>query len=319
MLSQNTAKSLLSFRQVSERLITARLQGKHCKITVVQCYAPTNDASEEEKDRFYSSLRGVVEEVPTHDVLVVMGDFNAKIGRENTGLERVIGKHGCGEMNENGERLIDFSLECSLVVGGSLFQHKDIHKLTWKSPDGKTINQIDNLLINSRWRSSLLDVRVFRGADLYTDHFLLVGTLRLRLRNSYDKKICRKRYDVDRLKNSNVKKEYREKLRSCFGTLACAVQPGDIENRWDAIREGFCKTAEVTLKYRRANKKEWITEETWASVEERGRIKAKLLDAKSERIRERIQKEYDAKIERSKRVREESLRRTTSKRSRGSF
>ena len=103
MFSHNTAKSLLEFGHVNERLITARLQGKHGSITVVQCYAPINDSSEDEKDQFYSSLKTMVEQVPTQDVLVIMGDHNAKIGNENTGLERAMGIHGCGKINENGE------------------------------------------------------------------------------------------------------------------------------------------------------------------------------------------------------------------------
>ena len=59
------------------------------------------DSSEDEKDRFHSSLKTVVEQVPTQDVLVVIGDLNAKIGNKNAGLERAIGKHACGKMNEN--------------------------------------------------------------------------------------------------------------------------------------------------------------------------------------------------------------------------
>ena len=131
---------------------------------------------------------------------------NAKIGNENTGLERAMGKHGCGKMNENGERLVDFCLDFDLVIGGTLFQHKDIHKLTWKSPDSKTVNQIDHLMINHRWRRSLLD-RVFRGADLYIDHFLVVGSIRLKLKNAYHKKSSKKGYDVSRLKNEKIQKE----------------------------------------------------------------------------------------------------------------
>ena len=63
--------------------------------------------------------------VPTNDVLVVMGDLNAKVGNENVGLERAIGKHWCGEMNENGKRLVDLCLDFDLVIRGTLFQHKD--------------------------------------------------------------------------------------------------------------------------------------------------------------------------------------------------
>ena len=168
-------------------------------MTVVQCYASTNDTYEDEKDQFYYSLKTVVEGVPTHDVLVVMGDFNAKIGNENTGLKRAIGKHGSFKMNENGERLVNFCLEFDIVIGRTQFQHKDIHKLTWKSPDSKIVNQIDHLMINHRWRRSLLDVCVFSGTDLYTDHFLVVGSIRPKLKRSILKKSYKKRYGVIRL------------------------------------------------------------------------------------------------------------------------
>ena len=99
MVSQNTAKSLLEFRPINERLILARLQRKHGSITLVQCYAPNYYSSEDEKSQIYSSLKTG----SYCDVLVVKGDLNAKIGYENAGLERAIGKHGCGKMNKNGE------------------------------------------------------------------------------------------------------------------------------------------------------------------------------------------------------------------------
>ena len=86
MLSQNTAKSLFESRPVNERLIPASLQGERGSITVVQCYAPTNDFSEDEKDESYISLKNVVEQDSTHDALIVMGDLNAKIGNENAGF-----------------------------------------------------------------------------------------------------------------------------------------------------------------------------------------------------------------------------------------
>ena len=108
--------------------------------------------------------------------------MNAKVGNERLGIEPVMGKHGCGKLNENGERLINICLNNKLVIGGTIFQHRDIHKLTWKSPDGKTVNQIDHVLINERWRSSLKDVRVVRGADMFSDHFLVGARLRLKLK-----------------------------------------------------------------------------------------------------------------------------------------
>ena len=97
-------------------------------MAVVQCYAQTNDSSEDERNQFYYSLKALAEGVPTHDVLVMMGDLNAKIRNENVGLERVMWKYGCGKMNETWEQLVDFCLDSDLVIGGTLFQHKDIQK-----------------------------------------------------------------------------------------------------------------------------------------------------------------------------------------------
>ena len=92
----------------------------------VECYAPTNDFSEDEKNQFYYSLktsrRGSNSWCELDPLLGIIGDINAKIGNENAGLEKAIGKHGYGKMNENGERL---GLDFDLVIGGTLFKHKD--------------------------------------------------------------------------------------------------------------------------------------------------------------------------------------------------
>lgn len=79
---------------------------------------------------------------------------------ETTTMERVMGKFGCGTMNENGERVANLCEEHNLVVGGTIFPHKQIHKLTLRSPNGRDGNQIDHILINNKWRRSLIDVRV---------------------------------------------------------------------------------------------------------------------------------------------------------------
>ena len=62
-----------------------------------------------------------------------------------------------------------------------MFPHRNIHRYTWTSPDGKTHNQIDHVLIDRRWHSSILDVQSFRGADCDTDHYLVIAKVRERL------------------------------------------------------------------------------------------------------------------------------------------
>ena len=78
-----------------------------------------------------------------------MGDFNAKVGSDNVGVERSIGKQGINTMNENGERLAELCMLSNLVIGDTIFEHKEIHKLTWHSPDGVTRNQIDHMCIHT--------------------------------------------------------------------------------------------------------------------------------------------------------------------------
>jgi hypothetical protein len=74
-----------------------------------------------------------------------------------------------------------FATSKNLVVKKMMLPHRNIHKYTWTSPDGKTHDQIDYILIDRRWHSSMLDVRYFRGADCDTDHYLVVAKVRERL------------------------------------------------------------------------------------------------------------------------------------------
>ena len=153
-------------------------------MNVIQCYAPTNDSDEENKDQFYNRLQTIIDKCPVKDVNILMGDFNAKIGKDNTGYEEVMGKHGLGEINENGERFADTCAINKIVIGGSIFPHKRIHKATWVSPDDVTENQIDHICIGKTFRRSLQDVRVKRGADAASDHHLLVAILKLKLKKN---------------------------------------------------------------------------------------------------------------------------------------
>ena len=125
----------------------------------MRCYAPTEQATEEEKDLFYHNLQNQIDKSPRHDIMLIMGDINAKIGSDNNGYEPCMGKEGLGERNNNGQRLIDICLENGLVIGGSVFQNKNIHKATWTSPDNRAKNQIDHIAINQKWRRSMKDVK----------------------------------------------------------------------------------------------------------------------------------------------------------------
>ena len=101
-------------------------QGKAFSITVIQVYAPTSNAEEAEVEWFYEDLQDILELTPQNDVLLIVGDWNAKVGSQE--IAGVMGKFGLGVQNEAGQRLIEFSQENALVIANTLFQqHKRLH------------------------------------------------------------------------------------------------------------------------------------------------------------------------------------------------
>ena len=148
ILKKGIEKSLMEWKPVNSRLIKIRMRGKQINTTIIQCYAPTNESDDDIKDEFHGQLQVELENAPKHDFKIIMGDLNAKVGNDNATIERAMGKEGCGTRNNNGERLLELCTTYDFVVGGTLSPHKDIHKLTWYSPNGRDRNQIDHLLMN---------------------------------------------------------------------------------------------------------------------------------------------------------------------------
>ena len=116
-------------------MICVHFQGKPFNITVIQVYAPTSNAEEAQVERFYDNLQGHLELTPQNDVLFIKGDWNAKVGSQET--PGVTGKFGLGIWNEAGQRLIEFCQENALVITNTLFQQHKRRLYTWISLDGQ--------------------------------------------------------------------------------------------------------------------------------------------------------------------------------------
>jgi endonuclease/exonuclease/phosphatase family metal-dependent hydrolase len=116
---------------------------------------------------------------PKYYIKILLGDFNAKLGREDI-FKLTIGNESLHETSkDNG--VVNFATSKNLTVKSTMFPHRNIHKLTWISPEGKTHNQIDHILMDRRRHSSILDVRSFRAADYDNDHYMVVAEVRERL------------------------------------------------------------------------------------------------------------------------------------------
>ena len=135
MVNKRIRNAVLGCNLKNDRMISVRFQGKAFNITAIQVYAPTSNAEEAEVEGFYEDLQDLLEITSPKDVLFIIGDWNAKVGSQET--PGVTGKFGLGIGNEAGQKLIEFCQENALVIANALFQQHKRRLYTWTSPDGQ--------------------------------------------------------------------------------------------------------------------------------------------------------------------------------------
>ena len=137
IVNKRVRNAVLGCNLKNDRMISVRFQGKPFNITVIQVCAPTSNTEEAEVERFYEDLQDLLELTPRKDVLFIIGDWDAKVGSQET--PRITGKFGLGVQNEAEQRLIDFSQENALVIANTLFQQHKRRVYTWTSPRWSTL------------------------------------------------------------------------------------------------------------------------------------------------------------------------------------
>jgi hypothetical protein len=184
---------------------------------------------------------------PKHDIKILLGDFNAKIGQEEN-LKPVTGMNSLHKVsNDNGMRLISYVASMDMVVRSTLFPHKNIYKASWKSPDGSTTNQIDHVLIDYHHKSNLQDVRSYRGANIDSNHFLIIAKLWSRLNKQHItlRTIGRKAYDIMKLTDPEGATRYMNKIKSQIGINEYAVE---LDNGiWTVCKQIISNAAEEII------------------------------------------------------------------------
>ena len=151
-------------------MISVHFQGKEFNITVIQVYAPTSNAKEAEVEWFYEDIQDLLELTPKKDVLFIIGDWNAKVGSQETlGVT--------GKLGFRVQRLTEFCQENALVIANTI-----LRLYTWTSPDGQYRNQIDFILCSQRWKNSIQSAKIRPRADCGSDHELLIAKFRLKLK-----------------------------------------------------------------------------------------------------------------------------------------
>ena len=180
MLTSNISKSLKGFWPVSDRIIVTTLSSKPFDTNIIQVYAPTTDHDDTEVEAFYEELDKTLQQLKSTNIKIIMGDFNAKVGARRIG--NTVGSHGLGEINERGEMLVGWCQENDLVVANTWFENHPRRKWTWISPGDRYRNQIDYVLIQSRFRNAVLSAKTMPGADCGSDHNPVVCKVHAKLK-----------------------------------------------------------------------------------------------------------------------------------------
>lgn len=254
LVAKNKEHLVLNFQAIDERLCVLRLKGRFMNISIINVHAPHNETSEADKDAYYEALSKTYDELPAHDIKIVIGDFNAKVGREEV-YRPTIGKYSLHDTtNENGQRMVFYAAERNLVVKSTFFKHKPRHLATWKHPNVNfPPNQIDHILVSGRNFSDIIDVKTCWRANVDSDHYLVVTTIRAhlaRFHNATNETV--RRFAVNKLRDSQVAATFAGNLSAKLQQQHRA-QPEDSPPDWQSVSEAIKEEAISTLGYQSPN------------------------------------------------------------------
>jgi hypothetical protein len=174
-------KYIISFMPYNERLCKLRMKGRYNNVSLISVYAPTVDKMDDIKEQFSEDLQKVVDNTPKSETIIILGDLNARMGKEGA-YRGVTGQYTLHQnTNGNGELFCECAVVNDVTVMSTQFQHKSIHKGTWISPDENTVNQTDHVMVNSNKEELTEDVRSRRGPNIDSDHFLVKTILNQKL------------------------------------------------------------------------------------------------------------------------------------------
>ena len=246
------------------------MKAKTFNINVIQVYAPTSASTEEELEEFYEELDKCNKECKDHEVNIVIGDFNAKVGRGRH--TDIVGSEGLEEMNGRGEKLIEWCEQNDQINMNTCFTKHPRKLWTWKSSDGITRNQVDYITVNRRIRNTVRDIRAHPEADCNSDHNMLVGKIKVKVQRLKQHKFTSPKLD---LKSLEKEKEVKEKFYK------------EVEAKLETINENQCaeqlvKVFQTSLKDAaktpipncpKKKHKPWITPEILELMNERRKVK----------------------------------------------
>ena len=244
---------------INERLMTLSFPLVGSTLSIISAYAPTLPQSDETKECFYGALNDAIKAVPWSHKLLVMGDFNARVGTDYASWENIIGKHGVGNENSNGTLLLSMCSQNELCITNTIFQQTTDHKTTWMHPRTKKWHMIDYVITRQRDITDVHHTRAMCGACTWSDHKLVKCKLAIRGKAPQRRSRLKPqgKFDVTKLNIPGVQSTLAAKLRQAYeatDTHQTAVAS------WDSFKDITLKVTEDVLGFPERKHRDWFDE-----------------------------------------------------------
>ena len=297
-LSPRAEQALLDWIPISSRLCAVRL-GLSMKVNadrkrnrclfVVSAYAPKDCSSEEDKDNFYRDLSNLLNTAKSSDIVFLAGDMNAQIGRLNDTESHLGGRFAVdAPRTDNGERLLQLCADHDLFLANTNFQHKRLHRLTWRPPNDRCPwKQLDHIAISRRWRASIQDCRSFWSTPLDSDHALVRACVSFKFPSGRRK--ASQSINFQQLQSPSTSEQYQMALAQNLRQLN---NIHDIDQEWNYLKSSMqnaintvCPRSSLRMNER------WISSRSTNLIESRKTIPADASNDKNRKLlRRRIAK-----------------------------
>ena len=253
------------YQRISNRIskMTTKLNVKDGsrELVFISAYAPTLVNSEKDpklREEFYEQLDNAIFKTNSRSLLIVAGDFNAKTGSAYKQYPENMGAFGKGELNSNGEHLLDICRKNELVITNTLFYHKMCHRTTWTCPEKKQThldkngsirknpyrNQIDYIIVKNKHKPLIQNARSYSGTNTDTDHRLVMTTLNLEWYKAYQIRAVKYNVDINKLQTPEYRNQYKTYVSDSYSQRTEEKSPQD---QWDNIKNACLEAAEKTL------------------------------------------------------------------------
>nr|VZH94102.1 unnamed protein product [Spirometra erinaceieuropaei] len=245
---------------INDRLMSLRLPLRGGQFaTIISAYAPTMTNPDAVRDKFYEDMYALLATVSKADKLIVLGDFNARVGTDHTAWRGVLGPHGLRGSNDNGLLLLRTCAEHRLTLTNTFFCLPEREKATWRHPRSRQWHLLDYVLVRRRDQRDVLVTKAIAGADGWTDHRLVISKMRIRLqprRRPQGKRppgklnVALLSLPAYRLHFSNELAQRLDNLpiaAAADDAAAAAAENASVENRWCQLRDTVQSTALAVL------------------------------------------------------------------------